>query len=374
MIRINFAADRSFGPTAEGRKPPLLDQSLTIRQCHLGARPSLSISPINGLEKASFNRKSNVLGAEGFWRGVLGVESWARKVLGAEGRGAFERRKGKLGVNGYYLPWLVGIAALTIAVTAHAQSAATDPQGTDYSAGKTAEQLFKSDCSGCHKTVQGLAKATRGFGLDDFLRKHYTTSRETAALLANYLHANAAPADSKPAPTARGKKTPPAAPAPHPPRCPPSFRFSVAPSPTTTAPARKKRTSRAARRDRPATRKSRRTRTASRQAKTMRHRPERRRGRIRRSPPRNPTMPPTGPARIRKPRANRPPRKRGRVATTRPRAPRRKRNRISPFRSFLRRRPFPRPPCARRSLPARRIFPPPPWLPPPRPPRLPRGA
>ena len=53
--------------------------------------------------------------------------------------------------------------------------------------GKSATQLFASDCSACHKSPQGLAKAGGLFGLDSFLRTHYTASRESATAIANYL-------------------------------------------------------------------------------------------------------------------------------------------------------------------------------------------
>lgn len=53
--------------------------------------------------------------------------------------------------------------------------------------GKTPAQLFASDCSPCHKSPQGLAKSGGLFGLDGFLREHYTASRESAAAIANYL-------------------------------------------------------------------------------------------------------------------------------------------------------------------------------------------
>jgi hypothetical protein len=65
--------------------------------------------------------------------------------------------------------------------------------------GKTAQQIFASDCALCHKSPQGLAKAGGLFGLDSFLREHYTASRETAALLARYLEA----AGEAPAPDQR---------------------------------------------------------------------------------------------------------------------------------------------------------------------------
>ncbi|HWK97353.1 MAG TPA: hypothetical protein VNR39_18195 [Pseudolabrys sp.] len=65
--------------------------------------------------------------------------------------------------------------------------------------GKTAQQIFASDCALCHKSPQGLAKAGGLFGLDSFLREHYTASRETAALLARYLEAagEAPPSDQR---------------------------------------------------------------------------------------------------------------------------------------------------------------------------------
>jgi outer membrane biosynthesis protein TonB len=60
--------------------------------------------------------------------------------------------------------------------------------------GKSAQEIFASDCSICHKTPQGLAKSGGGlFGLQGFLREHYTTSRETASLLARYLEAAGEP-------------------------------------------------------------------------------------------------------------------------------------------------------------------------------------
>jgi hypothetical protein len=55
--------------------------------------------------------------------------------------------------------------------------------------GKTAAQLFASDCAICHKTPQGVARAGGRYRLDEFLRQHYTASRESAAVLAAYLQA-----------------------------------------------------------------------------------------------------------------------------------------------------------------------------------------
>ena len=54
--------------------------------------------------------------------------------------------------------------------------------------GKTPAQTFASDCVVCHKSPQGLAKSASGLiGVEGFLREHYTSSRESAAALANYL-------------------------------------------------------------------------------------------------------------------------------------------------------------------------------------------
>jgi hypothetical protein len=54
-------------------------------------------------------------------------------------------------------------------------------------AGKKPAQLFANDCSGCHKSPAGLSKAPGLFGLESFLREHYTASRQSAALIAGYL-------------------------------------------------------------------------------------------------------------------------------------------------------------------------------------------
>jgi hypothetical protein len=57
----------------------------------------------------------------------------------------------------------------------------------DYSAGKTPEQLFASDCSACHPSPEGLAHGRDARSLTGFLHQHYTTKVEWAAVLANYL-------------------------------------------------------------------------------------------------------------------------------------------------------------------------------------------
>jgi hypothetical protein len=69
--------------------------------------------------------------------------------------------------------------------------------------GKTPAQLFASDCAICHKTTQGLAKASGVFGLKNFLREHYTASKETAAAIAAYVEST----DKGPPPKKRGTST-----------------------------------------------------------------------------------------------------------------------------------------------------------------------
>ena len=58
----------------------------------------------------------------------------------------------------------------------------------DLTAGKTAAQLFRSDCVACHRSPSGLVK-NRGdvSSLASFLREHYTTKSDTAAALAAYV-------------------------------------------------------------------------------------------------------------------------------------------------------------------------------------------
>lgn len=86
---------------------------------------------------------------------------------------------------------LAGLAMLVMTAPACAQD--------NLDRGKSAQQLFASDCAICHKSPQGLAKGGGLFGLQGFLREHYTASRETANLLARYLESAGAP----PAPSDR---------------------------------------------------------------------------------------------------------------------------------------------------------------------------
>jgi mono/diheme cytochrome c family protein len=53
--------------------------------------------------------------------------------------------------------------------------------------GKTGAQLYASACATCHKSPPSLSNTRWFFGLESFLREHYTSSRESAAVLAAYL-------------------------------------------------------------------------------------------------------------------------------------------------------------------------------------------
>jgi hypothetical protein len=100
---------------------------------------------------------------------------------------------------------IVFVAACALSGTALAQ--------TDYSAGKSAPQLFGSNCSACHRSPQGLANGRDARTLTGFLREHYTTKVESASLLATYLVGiggrSPARAVQPTAESARGTPTPP---------------------------------------------------------------------------------------------------------------------------------------------------------------------
>jgi hypothetical protein len=77
-----------------------------------------------------------------------------------------------------YLSALGLIVGLAPAM-AHAQ--------TNIDEGKTPAQIFASDCNACHKSPKGLAQGRNAGGIADFLRQHYTASREQAGSLAAYI-------------------------------------------------------------------------------------------------------------------------------------------------------------------------------------------
>ena len=82
-----------------------------------------------------------------------------------------------------------------------AAPAPAEPASID--AGKNGEQLFKANCSICHKTPVGLSRAGGILGVQSFLRTHYTASRESAAVIAAYLNAMDAAARPADRPTRR---------------------------------------------------------------------------------------------------------------------------------------------------------------------------
>ena len=99
----------------------------------------------------------------------------------------------------------VAVAGLGLLAAAGAASAQEN-----LDAGKSGAQLYQSNCAICHKSAQALNKSGGGlFGLDSFLREHYTSSRESAAAISAYLNTvGGGPADARPAKkrTSTGKK------------------------------------------------------------------------------------------------------------------------------------------------------------------------
>jgi hypothetical protein len=77
------------------------------------------------------------------------------------------------------------LAAVLAVLTLWAGGPAAAQENLDQ--GKTAAQLYASDCAICHKSPQALVKGLRFAGLDGFLRQHYTASRESAAAISAYL-------------------------------------------------------------------------------------------------------------------------------------------------------------------------------------------
>jgi len=76
--------------------------------------------------------------------------------------------------------WLaIGVLALVFSGAAGAQE--------NLDQGKSGAQLYASDCAICHKSPPNLGSAGGIFGLESFLREHYTASRESAATIAAYL-------------------------------------------------------------------------------------------------------------------------------------------------------------------------------------------
>jgi hypothetical protein len=77
--------------------------------------------------------------------------------------------------------------------------AGSPAHGQDLTAGKSGAELFAQNCTMCHRSARGLIKTAHAFSLNSFLRQHYTTSANSANLLAAYLRS----ADTGAAPAAR---------------------------------------------------------------------------------------------------------------------------------------------------------------------------
>jgi hypothetical protein len=73
----------------------------------------------------------------------------------------------------------IGLVAVLAPAMAYAQ--------TNLDQGKSASQIFAAGCAECHKAPRGLANGKNAAAVADFLREHYTTSREQAAALAAYV-------------------------------------------------------------------------------------------------------------------------------------------------------------------------------------------
>jgi hypothetical protein len=84
--------------------------------------------------------------------------------------------------------------------------AAAPALAEDFTAGKTPAQLFRSNCGACHHSPNGLVKERGDVGgLTAFLREHYTTGSESAALAA-YVSGFASPAGRNRGPAASGRE------------------------------------------------------------------------------------------------------------------------------------------------------------------------
>lgn len=94
----------------------------------------------------------------------------------------------------------IGLLAVFAPALAYAQ--------TNLDQGKSAAQIFAIDCAECHKAAHGLANGKNSAALTDFLREHYTTSRDQAAALAAYVLGGRG-AEPAAAPPGHGQKPPP---------------------------------------------------------------------------------------------------------------------------------------------------------------------
>jgi hypothetical protein len=83
---------------------------------------------------------------------------------------------------------LIRYAGLAVAILALGAAGPAWAQ-ENLEAGKTAAELYTSNCAICHKSPHGLSEKVGIFGLDSFLREHYTSSHASAAAITAYLQA-----------------------------------------------------------------------------------------------------------------------------------------------------------------------------------------
>lgn len=98
-----------------------------------------------------------------------------------------------------HLAPLIGLMMGLAPAMAHAQ--------IDIDQGKTAEQMFSTDCATCHKSPRGLAGGRGSLALRGFLQEHYTSNDAQAAALTAYVLG--AGGDSAPPPAKREPKITP---------------------------------------------------------------------------------------------------------------------------------------------------------------------
>jgi hypothetical protein len=80
-----------------------------------------------------------------------------------------------------------GRIALLVSVVGLASGLVSASAQENLDRGRTAAQMYTSDCAECHRNPRAVLKTVSPRSLSDFLREHYTASRESAAALATYL-------------------------------------------------------------------------------------------------------------------------------------------------------------------------------------------
>jgi len=95
----------------------------------------------------------------------------------------------------YGAVFAAGLAFVVLAGGASAQE--------DLEKGKSGAELFAKDCAICHKTPQAVVKG--GSPGEGFLRQHYTSGSQTAAILAAYLRGIQPPAERAARPKPKAK-------------------------------------------------------------------------------------------------------------------------------------------------------------------------